>query len=281
MWPPIRTARSELAAERPPVVAGLVALALEREPVEKPVEPGAGGVPGVGPGDPLGAVLVARELLQLAQLGDDATGVEGHGATLDDLGVARSGPRGHVPRDAARASAKGVSRRETPCGRTAVSICGRNVRSEREVSSPAARSAGVRPGHVSNEPSRSVVLDRKQTPDCGTEYAWRSPSSSASPSSCAVLVGVCAFYTGYRAALHRDGLDEAVRRRRHHDAVAVVDRLGPFPAGAGRRPAAHLPPLRRGPVHREGGGRRLRRSAASSASRSGRRSPASGCCSAA
>ena len=74
-----------LAAQRPPVVAGCVALALEREAVEEPVEPGAGRVPRVRPRDALGAVLVARELLELAQLRDDATGIEGHGATLDDL----------------------------------------------------------------------------------------------------------------------------------------------------------------------------------------------------
>ena len=96
-----------LAAQRPPVVAGSVALALEREPVEEPVEPRARRVPGVRPRDPLGAVLVARELLELAQLGDDATGIEGHGATLDDLGW----PRG-VP----GASSRTACKRPPGCG---------------------------------------------------------------------------------------------------------------------------------------------------------------------
>ena len=45
-----------LAAQRPPVVAGCVALALEREPVEQADQPDAGGVPRVRPRDALGAV---------------------------------------------------------------------------------------------------------------------------------------------------------------------------------------------------------------------------------
>ena len=48
-----------VAAQRPPVVAGGVALALERKAVEEAVEPRAGRVPRVRPRDALGAVLVA------------------------------------------------------------------------------------------------------------------------------------------------------------------------------------------------------------------------------
>ena len=55
-----------VAGQRPPVVAGFVALTIERQPVEQPVEPGPCSVPRVGPRDPLRTVLVARELLQLA-----------------------------------------------------------------------------------------------------------------------------------------------------------------------------------------------------------------------
>jgi hypothetical protein len=67
-----------LAAERPPLVAGLVALELERQPVELAPQPPAGALPGLRPGDALGAVLVARQLAQLAQLLDGACGLERH-----------------------------------------------------------------------------------------------------------------------------------------------------------------------------------------------------------
>ena len=78
IWPPIRTARSERPRKVAPVVAGFVALALERKAVEQLCQPGTSRVPRVGPGNALGAVLVARQSLQLAQLRDDARGVESH-----------------------------------------------------------------------------------------------------------------------------------------------------------------------------------------------------------
>ncbi len=80
MWPPISSARSRLAAQRPPLVARLVDLLVERQPGELLPQPAARRLPGVGPGDALGAVLVAGELLQLAQLGDGAGGIERHAA---------------------------------------------------------------------------------------------------------------------------------------------------------------------------------------------------------
>ena len=48
-----------VAAERPPVIPCLVPLHLEREVLEQRGEPGSRGVPGLGPRDALGAVLVA------------------------------------------------------------------------------------------------------------------------------------------------------------------------------------------------------------------------------
>ena len=61
--------------QRPPLVAGLVDLRLERNLLVQPV---LRAHPGVGPGDALGAVLVAGQLLQLAKLGDGAARVEWH-----------------------------------------------------------------------------------------------------------------------------------------------------------------------------------------------------------
>ncbi len=76
-----------VAAQRPPVVPGLVALALERHAVEQADQPDAGGVPRVRPRHPLGARGVSRERLQLAEVRDDATGVEGHtGETRRSVG---------------------------------------------------------------------------------------------------------------------------------------------------------------------------------------------------
>src|SRR6185437_15237023 len=43
-------------------------------------------LPGVGPRHALGTVLVAGQLLELAQLGDGTAGVEGHAATLTSAG---------------------------------------------------------------------------------------------------------------------------------------------------------------------------------------------------
>ena len=69
-----------LAREREPLVPGLVDLlrgerALVAQPLARPL-------PGLGPGDALRAVLVAGQLLELAQLLDRAGGVERHGATI-------------------------------------------------------------------------------------------------------------------------------------------------------------------------------------------------------
>ena len=79
MWPPSSTARSELAAQRPPLVAGLVDLVLERQRLELRAEPLPGRIPRRRPGDALRAVLVAGQLAELAQLGDGAGRVERHG----------------------------------------------------------------------------------------------------------------------------------------------------------------------------------------------------------
>ena len=56
------------AAQRVPVVAGLVALDLEREVGERVCQPGATARPGLRPRDALGAVLVTRERSQLLQV---------------------------------------------------------------------------------------------------------------------------------------------------------------------------------------------------------------------
>ena len=70
------------AAERVPVVPGGVPLDLERE-VRQPVgEPGAPPRPGLGPRDPLGAVVVAGQRAKLTQAIDDAGGIERHGSSL-------------------------------------------------------------------------------------------------------------------------------------------------------------------------------------------------------
>src|SRR4029077_8224176 len=75
---------------------GLVGGAAQREPlvprgIDPLLRPGlcnlapqplACPFPGVGPRDALGAVLVAGQLLELAQLGAGAAGVERHAATL-------------------------------------------------------------------------------------------------------------------------------------------------------------------------------------------------------
>ena len=51
-----------LPPQRPPLVAGLVGLVLERQLVELASEPVLGANPGLGPGHALRAVLVARQL---------------------------------------------------------------------------------------------------------------------------------------------------------------------------------------------------------------------------
>ena len=65
-------------AEREPLVAGGVDRLLEREALELPPQPLARARPRVRPRDALGAVLVARELLQLAELGHGPRRLERH-----------------------------------------------------------------------------------------------------------------------------------------------------------------------------------------------------------
>ena len=67
------------AGHRPPLVARLVELHLD--PVELARHPLLGLHPGVRPGHALRAVLVAGQLLQLAQLGDGSLRVERHRET--------------------------------------------------------------------------------------------------------------------------------------------------------------------------------------------------------
>src|SRR5439155_9209947 len=55
------------AAEREPLIAGLVDLLLERKPGELAAQPLPRALPRVRPGDALGAVLVAGQLAELAQ----------------------------------------------------------------------------------------------------------------------------------------------------------------------------------------------------------------------
>ena len=82
MCPPIRSARSDSPREREPLVPRLVDLLLERDAVELAAQPLARRRPGLGPGDALRAVLVAGQLLELAQLRDGAGRLERHAATL-------------------------------------------------------------------------------------------------------------------------------------------------------------------------------------------------------
>ena len=56
--------------EREPLVAGLVDLFLGADRDDLLAQPLARALPRLGPGDALRAVLVAGQLLQLAQLGD-------------------------------------------------------------------------------------------------------------------------------------------------------------------------------------------------------------------
>ena len=65
-----------LAAEREPLVPGLVDLLLDRDAGELAAQPLARPRPRLGPGDALRAVLVAGQLPELAQLLDGAGRVE-------------------------------------------------------------------------------------------------------------------------------------------------------------------------------------------------------------
>ncbi len=66
-----------------PLVAGLVDLLLDAGSLELAGEPLARLLPGLGPGDPLRAVLVASQLTKLLQLRDRSLGVERHGASIE------------------------------------------------------------------------------------------------------------------------------------------------------------------------------------------------------
>ena len=66
--------------KREPLAAGLVGLLAGARPLDPPGEPLPRPRPRVRPGHTLSAVLVARQLLQLAELGDGAGGIERHRA---------------------------------------------------------------------------------------------------------------------------------------------------------------------------------------------------------
>ena len=90
------------AAQREPLVARLVDLVLEREAGELAAQPLAAALPGLRPRDALRAVLVARELAELAKLVHGAARLERHGPML----TAPSGVIGNSDGDAAAASAR-------------------------------------------------------------------------------------------------------------------------------------------------------------------------------
>ncbi len=69
-----------VAAERVPVVPGLVALDLERQVGEALGEPGAAGRPRVRPRDALRAVLVPRQRAELLETRDGTGRIERHSA---------------------------------------------------------------------------------------------------------------------------------------------------------------------------------------------------------
>ena len=65
-----------VAVEARPDVSGLVVLARGSDLVEQLAEERARLVPGLGPGDALGASVVGRAALKLAQVGDHAVRVD-------------------------------------------------------------------------------------------------------------------------------------------------------------------------------------------------------------
>ena len=80
MCPPIRSARSDSPRSvnhsfPASSISSSAKSTFAAQPLARPL-------PRLGPGDALSAVLVAGQLLELAQLGDGAGGVERHGATL-------------------------------------------------------------------------------------------------------------------------------------------------------------------------------------------------------
>src|SRR4029079_8834250 len=84
-----------LAAEREPLVAGGIDRLLRPGLAHFPAQPLARALPGVRPRHPLRAALVARQLLELAQLRDGTARVERHGAN-----VTRPSPSGRIPQGA-------------------------------------------------------------------------------------------------------------------------------------------------------------------------------------
>ena len=102
------------AAQREPLVAGLVDLLLHGQAGELAAQPLPRALPRLGPGHPLRAVLVAGQLLQLAELGDRTSRIQRHADDFTAVVESAHGAcRGRVR--SARPAASG------PCGRA----CGR------------------------------------------------------------------------------------------------------------------------------------------------------------
>ena len=76
------TAWSEAPLQREPLVARRVDGLLCSGSVQLPAQPFARPLPGLCPGDPLRAVLVPGELLELTKLVDGPAGLQRHAATL-------------------------------------------------------------------------------------------------------------------------------------------------------------------------------------------------------
>ena len=70
------------SGQREPLVAGGVDLLLDRDAVKPLPEPLARPLPGLRPRDPLRAVLVTCQLLELAEIVDGSAGLQRHAATL-------------------------------------------------------------------------------------------------------------------------------------------------------------------------------------------------------
>ena len=82
MWPPIRTARSDAPGSVNHWLPAASIVSPAPVSATLPRSHARALLPGLRPGDALGAVLVARELAQLLQLGDRARRVERHGGEL-------------------------------------------------------------------------------------------------------------------------------------------------------------------------------------------------------
>ena len=95
MWPPISSVAIGIAREREPLVARRVDLLGRAGLRDLVAQPRASGLPGVGPGDALGAVFVSCQLAELLELGDRPLRIECHSASLTTVlepsdGVSRS-----------------------------------------------------------------------------------------------------------------------------------------------------------------------------------------------